>query len=63
MGKVQKQVDKRRDEQEALKDAFIADLMWYVESMNKLMKQFATDVNNLNEALTTGLKEKKGALN
>lgn len=62
MGSVQKQVMKRMREKDELKDKLISDLLWYVEAMNDLIDGFVKDANNLNEAATKIIKDKKGAL-
>ena len=59
MGKVEEFVKKREQEKHIHTEEYIDLLRWYAESMNKLLKQHAEDVNNLNEAFNARIKELK----
>ena len=49
MGKIEEQVTKRNKE-------FVADLLWYIHSMNLLQAEHARAVNDLNEAFNERMK-------
>lgn len=52
MGKIEEQIEQRNRE-------FVADLLWYIHSMNTLQVDYFRSVNDLNTAYNEKLAEHK----
>lgn len=64
MGRIEKKVEEKRKSEKELTTKLITDLIWYCDSMNKVIRTFVDEANTLNGIINQSLKEfKEGGKN